>query len=245
MGELLTSWNLSGQDLTDWTYAKDTWRLPYWDWARTSAQHYILPDAVSQPTVAIFPPAQANVTSPDKYPNPLTGFVNPEKDKFKNPLPFGQMPAGKEQWNIKDDDTDDNVLFPVSPMLKLSTRSRRIDISQWSRCSGVSRWGIYSDDQGKSWRGLEGVNNIQKVNDVMADFPFYPMNKSIPVPSSLSEAVNRMFTPEYNGTWGTFASTKWYREKEADIQTGYLSLEYIHNNVHVCRIYTSSVPASS
>jgi hypothetical protein len=67
----------------------------------------------------------------------------------------------------------------------------------------------------------------------MADFPLYKMNKKQPVPSSLSESVNRMFTPQYNSTSGTFASTKWYRELEADLQTGYLSLEYIHNNVHV------------
>ena len=80
------------------------------------------------------------------------------------------------------------------------------------------------------------MNNINKVNDVMADFPFYPVGKDIPVPSSLSEAVNRMFTPEYNGTWGTFASTKWHSENETDIQTGYLSLEYIHNNVHVSQL---------
>jgi hypothetical protein len=121
MGELLASWKLSGQDLTDWTFAKDTWRLPYWDWARTSTQHYILPDAVSKATVTIFPPPTANVKNPDSYPNPLTGFVNPEKDKYNNPLPFGQMPAGKEQWNIKDDSTDPNVLFPVSLVLTLST----------------------------------------------------------------------------------------------------------------------------
>ena len=117
MGELLTSWKLSGQELTDWTIAKDTWRLPYWDWARTSKQHYALPDAVSQPTVAIYPPSTANIKNPGAYPNPLTGFVNPEKGKDGKPLPFGQMPAGKEQWNIKDDNTDLSkppVYFPVS-----------------------------------------------------------------------------------------------------------------------------------
>ena len=143
------------------------------------------------------------------------------------------MPAGKEQWNIKDDTTDPNVLFPVSLVLTLSTWQSCANVSKWSRCSGVSRWGIYSDDKGNSWRGLEGVNNITMVNEVMADFPFYQMKNQPKVPSSLSESVNRMFTSEYNGTWGTFASTKWWHESEADIQTGYLSLEYIHNNVHV------------
>lgn len=121
MGKLVDSWKLSGQELTNWTNAKDAWRLPYWDWARTSAKKYALPDAVSAATVPIFPPPAAKITNPDKYPNPLAGFVNPEKDKDNKPLPFGQMPAGKEQWNIKDDNTDPSVHFPVSSIYTRST----------------------------------------------------------------------------------------------------------------------------
>lgn len=52
-------------------------------------------------------------------------------------------------------------------------------------------------------------------------------------PGNLADAVNRMFSDDYNGTWGTFSSTKWYREYEEDVRTGYMSLEYIHNNVYV------------
>lgn len=48
-------------------------------------------------------------------------------------------------------------------------------------------------------------------------------------PGTLSDAVNRLFCDDYAPHWGTFASTKWVAEAEA---TEYLSLEYIHNNIH-------------
>lgn len=51
-------------------------------------------------------------------------------------------------------------------------------------------------------------------------------------PGNLADAVNRMFSVDYNGTWTSFASTKWYAEEELNIRTGYMSLEFIHNNIH-------------
>lgn len=51
-------------------------------------------------------------------------------------------------------------------------------------------------------------------------------------PNQLADAYNRMFSEDYNGSWGSFASTKWFAEEELVIRTGYMSLEYIHNNIH-------------
>ena len=76
----------------------------------------------------------------------------------------------------------------------------------------------------------------------MAHFQFYDPNRDHQtkgIPTSLQDAVSRMFSPDYNGTWGTFSSTKWFVEMEEDLQTGYMSLEYIHNNVHVRDISTT------
>lgn len=52
-------------------------------------------------------------------------------------------------------------------------------------------------------------------------------------PGTLADSVNRMFSPQYNDTWGQFASTKWTYEGYGNSMNGFLSLEYIHNNVHV------------
>lgn len=53
-------------------------------------------------------------------------------------------------------------------------------------------------------------------------------------PGSLSDAVNRMLSPGYHKYWEQFSSTKWLSDHHpTEHATGYLSLEYIHNNVHV------------
>lgn len=95
------------------------------------------------------------------------------------------------------------------------------------------------------------MNNTSAANLGMETVPleWYGGN-----PGTLADSINRMFSPEYNTTWGTFASTKWDAERksakngkmdnknangntegeeEGEDGKGYLSLEYIHNNVHV------------
>ncbi|KAH7125927.1 hypothetical protein EDB81DRAFT_698386 [Dactylonectria macrodidyma] len=106
------------------------------------------------------------------------------------------------------------------------------------QATGIGRYGIFvNNDQG--FRGLEGVNNSWVANATIAapEKQWYtPENfskKGIKWnPGTLADAVNRMYSPQYNTTWGEFASTKWVDEGNANTTTGYLSLEYIHNNVH-------------
>jgi tyrosinase len=105
--------------------------------------------------------------------------------------------------------------------------------------------------------GLEGVNNAWVANNHLANMTWYPINKNQEAqeqseddedeeqdeapkepyfkwnPGTLADSVNRMFCPHYNDTWGKFASTKWTKESHEGSNTGFLSLEYIHNNVHV------------
>lgn len=108
----------------------------------------------------------------------------------------------------------------------------------------------------KGFTGLKGTSDVQKAQDKLSslarDNLWYeprkdeqvsmttePSNKdessSTPWwnPGSFSDAVNRMLSPGYSSTWAQFASTKWYGERKSDDGLGYLSLEYIHNNVHV------------
>jgi hypothetical protein len=106
MHEIIDAWKLDASQATEWNNAADTWRLPYWDWARRQPYNneFSLPYALTLDLVRIYPP-----TGEVNHPNPLWGFDNPEKDpQDGRPLPFGQMPKGKEQWNIKDDVSDDS-----------------------------------------------------------------------------------------------------------------------------------------
>lgn len=52
-------------------------------------------------------------------------------------------------------------------------------------------------------------------------------------PGTLADAVSRMFSDGYHSTYEQFSTTKWYGSKKTQVASGYLSLEYIHNNVHV------------
>lgn len=105
----------------------------------------------------------------------------------------------------------------------------------------MSRYGVKRLPDG-NYSGLEGLNEWKVVNKTLNDTvenwinPFPNENDKFPYserPSTLADAVSRMFSPDYNSTWGSFASTKWFQESESTLSTGYLSLEYIHNNIHV------------
>ncbi|KAJ4265994.1 hypothetical protein NW762_003967 [Fusarium torreyae] len=152
----------SASEAEDWYAVAETWRMPYWDWARHQKyiEDLVCPQILTQGPVHSFPPHAVKDYHPPSglYANPFWNFENPEKDeKTGKPLPFGTMPDNKERWNIKDN---------------------------------------------------------QIVHD---EFP-------------LQEACD--WAPGYNTTWGQFASTKWIAEGNGCPETGYISLGYIHNNIH-------------
>ncbi|EXK27302.1 hypothetical protein FOMG_16120 [Fusarium oxysporum f. sp. melonis 26406] len=103
------------------------------------------------------------------------------------------------------------------------------------------RYGLFSKD-GKNLTGLEGVNNFHEANNILSHFdencynPYNPDRKDryklFKPPGTLADAVNRLFSKKYTDSWEAFASTKWWKESCQNVSTGYLSLEYIHDNVH-------------
>ncbi|KAI5862472.1 common central domain of tyrosinase-domain-containing protein [Durotheca rogersii] len=220
MKEIIKEWDLDEERADLWNTSADSWRLPYWDWAQkqTYNNRFSLPFACITETVYIFLPH-----GPAAHPNPLWGFVNPEKGDDGKPLKMGEMPAGKEKWNINDGISKDEPKLP------------------WSQCTGVSRYGIRTSDGGKTYEGLEGRNNFESANNSLASFStkaYNPYPKGTwehdhwVAPGDLADAVGRLLSPEYNNTWGTFASTKWVAEGAEKRPTRYMSLEYIHNNIH-------------
>ncbi|KAF6521758.1 hypothetical protein HZS61_013286 [Fusarium oxysporum f. sp. conglutinans] len=229
----------------EWYTAAKHWRMPYWDWARRQRYHeeLVCPPVLTQGAVRIYPPATIKNQFPRSglYPNPLLEFENPEKDpKTGKPLPFGSMPGNKAKWNIQDNP----IVHDELPLKK------DCDWAPWSKTSATSRYGIFKGeeeekDPAKYFTGLEGVNNCGKANASLArvhengpdDKPRWSTMDQHSKdhtwnPGSLSDAVNRMFSKGYNPNWGQFASTKWIAEGKGCPKTGYISLEYIHNNIH-------------
>ncbi|KAF5586524.1 tyrosinase precursor [Fusarium pseudoanthophilum] len=247
-----SEYGLPISEADEWYTAAKHWRMPYWDWARRQLYHedLVCPPVLTQGAVRIYPPTTIKNQFPSSglYPNPLLGFENPEKDpKTGKPLPFGSMPGKKSKWNIKDNP----VLHDGLPLRK------DCDWAPWSKTSSTSRYGIFrrKDISGEErdptnyFTGLHGVRNCWQANVNLSkaheDGPDgkprwstmeqhskdYTWN-----PGSLSDAVNRMFSEGYNSNWGQFASTKWIAEGKGCPKTGYISLEYIHNNVHIDRL---------
>ncbi|KAI3577567.1 common central domain of tyrosinase-domain-containing protein [Fusarium oxysporum f. sp. albedinis] len=196
MKEIITEWSLNSAQAAEWEEAADTWRLPYWDWARKQKYN----EKYSLPEVLMF-----------KF---FYEFRNPETENGKPngvSRAFGNMPEGKTDCNIPDNP----------------------DGLPWSKCSATSRYGLFSKD-GKNFTGLEGVNNFNEANSIFSQFDknWYNPDDLFKPSGTLADAVNRLFSKKYTDSWETFASTKWWKESAQDVSTGYLSLEYIHNNVH-------------
>ena len=93
----------------------------------------------------------------------------------------------------------------------------------------MSRYGIVEGDPKSKW--VNGRNNWQYANQAIADPQWYDSNKSHPS-SSLADGLSRLFTPRYFSSWEKFASTA-HNDVGDTLNTEYMSLEYIHNVIHV------------
>ncbi|KAF4497184.1 tyrosinase precursor [Fusarium agapanthi] len=252
MKSIVSDWvdncGLPTSEADKWYKAARHWRMPYWDWARRQRYHedLVCPPVLTQGAVRIFPPTTIKTRFPPSglYPNPLLGFENPERDpETGSALPFGSMPGGKSKWNIKDNP----IVHDELPLKK------DCDWAPWSKTSSTSRYGIFRSkdiseeetDPINYFTGLHGVRNCWQANVNLAAAhengpdgkPRWSTMKQHSKdytwnPGSLSDAVNRMFAKGYNSNWGQFASTKWIAEDQGCPKTGYISLEYIHNNIH-------------
>lgn len=102
MKKVINDWKLEQAEATRWHESADQWRLPYWDWARKQSytKNFAVPYLFSLEVVPVYLPFQKPLMD---YSNPLWKFDNPEKGPDDMPLAMGDMPPGKEKWNIKDD----------------------------------------------------------------------------------------------------------------------------------------------
>lgn len=100
------------------------------------------------------------------------------------------------------------------------------DQRQWTRAFSTSKHGVRQDAPQADW--IHGSQQNDLVNAALQQPKWY--NETIKV-GSIAEAVYRMFSPGYFSSWEAFASTLYIEQNSA--ATNFLSLEYIHNNIHV------------
>lgn len=105
-------------------------------------------------------------------------------------------------------------------------------------CRGTSRHAISYYDETRSW--IEGRSDDEKVREALAGriHPYQPKDPQAPDAEeeqlTLKDGVFRLLTHAYSTRYEHFASTRHEPvEEDAVNARGYLSLESIHNSVHV------------
>lgn len=107
---------LSDEDKKLWTAAADSWRLPYWDWARRQAfdgpggpvYRYAYPEICTVLEVPVWLPKGGRTM----IKNPLERFECPERDPVtKKPVKFGEIKDVK--FRIPDDNRPKVDKLPV------------------------------------------------------------------------------------------------------------------------------------
>ncbi|MCJ1463962.1 hypothetical protein MMC07_002572 [Pseudocyphellaria aurata] len=134
--------------------------------------------------------------------NPLWQFDNPAN------VPMGSPSMGKYALTSKDQD-DPNAAFYY-----------------WTRAFSTSKWGIRPKPFPEAnW--IHGSQQNELVNIALQHPAWYSEPIKI---GSIAEAVYRMFAPGYFSSWEAFASTLYVSQNPG--ATNFLSLEFIHNNIH-------------
>ncbi|SCV31922.1 uncharacterized protein FFFS_03045 [Fusarium fujikuroi] len=206
---------VTGDQQAVWQEAANSWRLPYWDWAANPC----VPSVVRGETVTIVELDGKTVVSTS---NPLyqfsTGAISTFQKAGSVPLFNDQSSLG--QWTIFND----------PPM---------------AYTSGTSRWGLSNSKNNKDVLTPQQAAGIQ--NNDLVDMALQDPNwavikvtvtdkekkqKVIPTGlcGSILDQVSRLFVPSNFDNYAEFATTAHSGLKEPN---GYLSLEMIHNYIHV------------
>jgi len=205
-----------------WIDESTKWRLPYWDWA-LAANRGSVPALFMPTSVRIRVPAAAN------------GW-QPEPEVVKNPLYRYQLLVNgvpKKMGDLPKPYTVDSVKLNDGTLLPVRTFSPRnvtnFDFLKWAQCSGTSRWGIKSTNE-KDW--TDGVNNFESIADAINAHGWYGVDpKNDILKHSVSDLVYRLLSNVR--TWANFSSTFNNQPSDQVPWEEWLSLEYIHNNLHV------------
>ncbi|KAI1113782.1 Di-copper centre-containing protein [Nemania sp. NC0429] len=188
-----------------WTGAANTWRLPYWDWAQKKIRKGKPNPIYDVPLITKDVKVQVvNLTTPA-----TTTYID-------NPMYKFTMPNGKAMGTYGVNDLDGILIL------------------QFSKSVGTSRWAPTDPDaQTASANWVNGMVDNKKVAEALEDHEWIgTLDTADNVP--LAEMVYRLYVPYYVGNFSKFATTK-YRTSEdwsEDEPASFLSLEYIHNNIH-------------
>ncbi|KAF5637739.1 di-copper centre-containing protein [Fusarium sp. NRRL 52700] len=192
-----------------WREAASSWRLPYWDWAADPS----VPSVVRGDTISI---VDFDGKTPFFTTNPLYQFSTGAISTFKKTgsVPLFNDRSSLGQWTIFNDPPMDFT-------------------------SGTSRWGLRNDKDNKDILTKEetaGIQNNHLVDLALQDpnWAVIKVGKNQDIPTglcgSILDQVSRLFVPSNFDNYAEFATTA---HSGKDEPNGWLSLEMIHNYIHV------------
>ncbi|KAK1514600.1 uncharacterized protein CCOS01_13881 [Colletotrichum costaricense] len=205
--------NIADKTVQDiWALEITRWRLPYWDWAMP--QTYLgtcgVPEIVSLQEIEIVSP---NGIAKQKVQNPLYMFTT------------GVISALKGIPTAMDDETAFGIW-----------RIRGKQSKPFDACSGTSRYGITNKHTPTTQEAL-GIENNASVAEALQTPDWNSMEEHKLDPNmtgSLQDQVHRLLTAGYFPDYATFATTEYGSPKlSPPPATGWLSLEFLHNCIHV------------
>ncbi|KAK0662965.1 putative tyrosinase [Cercophora samala] len=217
-----TVWELMGKVINEdlefhddadkqaWLEERNKWRLPYWDWALNSTKGKV-PDLFVPSSVNIRVPlaADGSQPAPENVPNPLSRY---QVKVDGVPKKMGDLPGDYKVDSVK---LSDGTVLP------------------WAECSGTSRWGIVPGTPSDKWS--EGVNQADKIAPAINNHEWYfsdddgkPDNDIFKHP--VGDLVHRLFSGVKE--WENFSSTRVSKAPSDKDWRQWVSLEYVHNNLH-------------
>ncbi|KAJ4248435.1 hypothetical protein NW762_012772 [Fusarium torreyae] len=186
-----------------WQEAANSWRLPYWDWAANPS----VPAVVREANIPIVEFDGKTLTS---IPNPLYQFSTGAISTFQK---LGTTPTLNDrssfgQWTVFNDPPMDGT-------------------------SGTSRWGLSNPKI--TTQEVSGIQNNDLVDKALQepDWAVIEVGPKQDIPTgfngSILDQVSRLFVASNFDNYAEFATTA----HGGSEPNGWLSLEMIHNYIHV------------
>lgn len=206
----------------DWEKAAQRWRLPFWDWAipQSDTGKFGVPGIVGL--------EQLNILK----------LGSKDKESVKNPLYKFQNKINGAEVSMNDAKMKPYQLNYeeyggiVSTWHKPLSQPQTLSILQYNKSIGTSRYG---DPSRPDW--VQGFVDNNKVEEAIKNPKAQHWEEGV----SIAQNVYRILTDVYFKSYETFSSTYLTHDKEHLKATEYLSLEMIHNNIHVSPPLRSSV----
>ncbi|KAL2678554.1 hypothetical protein Neosp_009302 [[Neocosmospora] mangrovei] len=199
---------VTGSQKAKWQEAANSWRLPYWDWAADPS----VPAVVRGDNVSIVEfDGQTTISTPNPLYQFSTGAISTFQKTRSAPLFNDRSSLG--QWTIFND----------PPMAYTSGTSR------WGLSNSLNNQDVLTPQQ------TAGIQNNDLVDKALQD-PNWSVIKVGPkqdIPTgfngSILDQVSRLFVPSNFDNYAEFATTA----HSGNEPNGWLSLEMIHNYIHV------------